>query len=182
LIPSPEIMEDTKNPISSREIKVDLPPQPKWEDGAEVFVGAAKRRGTLVHKEKNGVWSVQFGGIRMSVKEKNMTLVPIGELRPSVTKPSIVLETVEGDTVKGKPAFELRLLGMRYEDAIKALERQLDLCAITNFKSFSIIHGKGNGILQQGVQQYLSQYPGIKEFHFAQPEDGGTGKTYVTLI
>ena len=70
---------------------------------------------------------------------------------------------------------------MRYEAAMKALERQLDLCAIYNFKSFSIIHGKGNGILQDGVHKILAEYPGIKEYHFAKPEDGGTGKTYVTL-
>jgi DNA mismatch repair protein MutS2 len=83
--------------------------------------------------------------------------------------------------MSAKPAFELRLLGMRYEEAMKALERQLDLCAIHNLNSFSIIHGKGNGILQQGVHTYLKNYGGIKEFHFARPEDGGTGKTYVNL-
>ena len=71
---------------------------------------------------------------------------------------------------------------MRYEEAMKALEHQVDLCAIHNFKEFSVIHGKGSGILQQAVHDYLSHYPGVKEFHFAQPEDGGTGKTYVSLI
>ena len=41
-----------------------------------------------------------------------------------------------------KPVFELRILGMRYEQAVKALEKQLDLCCINNFKNFSIVHGK----------------------------------------
>ena len=77
--------------------------------------------------------------------------------------------------------FELRLLGMRAEEAIRLLERQLDLCAMQNFRMFSVIHGKGTGVLQQAVQDYLSAYPGVQEFHFARPEDGGTGKTYVTL-
>ena len=36
-------------------------------------------------------------------------------------------------------------------------------------------------ILQQAVQDYLSHYPGIANFSFAPPEDGGTGKTYVEL-
>ena len=65
---------------------------------------------------------------------------------------------------------------------MKALERQLDLCLIYNFKAFSIIHGKGLGILQQSVQDYLGHYPGVKDYHFAPPEDGGSGKTYVTLM
>ena len=81
-----------------------------------------------------------------------------------------------------KPAFELRLLGMRYEEAVKALEHQMDLCAIHNFKSFSVIHGKGNGVLQQAVHECLKKYSNVQEFHFARPEDGGFGKTYVTLV
>ena len=80
-----------------------------------------------------------------------------------------------------KPVFELRLLGMRCEDAIKLLERQLDLCIMNNFYEFSVIHGKGTGALQEAVQNYLSQYPLVESFNFAPPEDGGSGKTYVKL-
>ena len=81
-----------------------------------------------------------------------------------------------------RPKFELRLLGMRYEEAIKALEHQIDLCCIHSFRNFSVIHGKGSGILQQGVMDYLSHCPAVKEFHYARPEEGGFGKTFVELI
>ena len=50
-----------------------------------------------------------------------------------------------------------------------------------NFHEFSIIHGKGTGALQQAVIEYLSNYPGVQEFKFAPPEDGGSGKTYVKM-
>ena len=70
---------------------------------------------------------------------------------------------------------------MYAQDAIKALEHQIDLCTLQNFSYFSVIHGKGNGILQQAVHDYLSHCPAVKEFTFATAEDGGTGKTYVTL-
>ena len=160
--------------------KKSEPKQPVWVEGAAVFMGKDRRRGTLIRKEKNGVWAVQFGAVRMSVKEKNLVLAPISEqVLPAA---SVVVETAGLSGAVEKPAFELRLLGLRYEEAMKALERQLDLCAMTNFKAFSIIHGKGNGILQQGVLQYLSNYPGVADFHFAPPEDGGSGKTYVTLV
>lgn len=86
-----------------------------------------------------------------------------------------------GTRAADRPQFELRLLGMRYEEAEKALQRQLDLCVIHNFKEFSVIHGKGNGILQQMVHNHLKELDAVKEFHFAKPEDGGSGKTYVTL-
>ena len=88
----------------------------------------------------------------------------------------------ENEKNNESPKFELRLLGMRAEDAIKSLEHQLDLCVINNFKKFSVIHGKGNGILQQAVSDYLNHCSSVKEFYFARPEEGGTGKTYVELF
>ena len=70
---------------------------------------------------------------------------------------------------------------MRAEEAVRALEHQIDLCTLQNFPHFSVIHGKGDGILQQAVRDYLSHCPSVQSFDFAPPEDGGTGKTYVTL-
>ena len=81
-----------------------------------------------------------------------------------------------------KPLFELRLLGLRYEQAMNALQRQLDLCVMNSFKNFSVIHGKGTGALQQGVHDFLSNNPAVKNFSFAPPQDGGFGKTYVELF
>ena len=145
--------------------------------GVEVEVGAMKNRGTLVEKDKKGNWIVQFGSVRMTAKEKDMHLVK----GPSAGSPavSVVIEKAEAD--HEYPQFELRLLGMYADEAIRALEHQLDLCAIHNFTRFSIVHGKGSGVLQQAVHDYLSHYHGVKEFSFAPPEDGGFGKTYVTL-
>ena len=99
-------------------------------------------------------------------------------LKPSV---SYSVDLAESGSAEEKPAFELRLLGLRAEEAVRALERQLDLCALNNFRQFSIIHGKGSGVLQQTVHDYLSNCPSVLNFTFAPPEDGGFGKTYVSL-
>lgn len=147
-----------------------------FEAGSEVLHRATKTRGTLISSVKKGVWSVQLGSIRMNLKEKDLELIAPTKIRTTVS-----IELAQDVSGQAKPVFELRLLGMREEEAIKALARQLDLCQIHNFKNFSIIHGKGNGILQQSVQTYLSQYPAVKSFHYASPEDGGFGKTYVEL-
>ncbi|MCR4823155.1 MAG: Smr/MutS family protein [Treponema sp.] len=153
-------------------------PAPKFEfiEGAEVLAGPGRSRGTLIREEKKGVWLVQLGSIRMSIKEKDLQL--IAPAKSSLADYTVELNRDEGSS---SPVFELRLLGMREEEAIRALQKQLDLCAMTNFKSFSVIHGKGNGILQQAVQDYLSNYPGVRNFYYARPEDGGFGKTYVEM-
>ncbi|MCH5294411.1 MAG: Smr/MutS family protein [Treponema sp.] len=171
--PSVSKMDDIKSAAK--------PYKREMEPGMEVLFGNEKRRGILIKQNKNQTWQVQFGSLKMSVPQSQLSPVFSADGNP-VSSPAAADYTVESSSSKPEmPAFELRLLGMRYEDAVKALERQLDLCAIRNFKSFSVIHGKGNGVLQQGVHDYLSHYPGVKEFHFARPEDGGFGKTYVSL-
>jgi len=167
-----EALKNAKSTYTDEEI-FNLSPKAKnapkaifeFAEGAEVLVGKSRSRGSLIREEKKGVWLVQLGSIRMSVKQRDMQLIaPLNK-----------------DEGNGSPVFELRLLGMREEEAIHALQKQLDLCAMTGFKSFSVIHGKGNGILQQAVQDYLSNYPGVKSFYYARPEDGGFGKTYVEM-
>ena len=145
--------------------------------------------GTIVHKDKKDTWIVAFGNLKMPCKESNLSFAPV---RLENFKPSVSVElsqNIDNGGIEGasfgkgaeKAQFELRLLGMRYEEAIKALERQIDLASMQNLKNFSVVHGKGSGILQEGVHKYLKNCNIIEEFHFARPEEGGTGKTYVTL-
>ncbi|MGE4468370.1 Smr/MutS family protein, partial [Sphaerochaeta sp.] len=41
--------------------------------------------------------------------------------------------------------------------------------------------GYGDGILSKGISSYLEKHHSIRGFRFANPEDGGMGKTYVEL-
>ena len=148
------------------------------KEGIEVLAGKEKRKGILGSKTKNNFYTVHFGSIKMNFKEEE--IIP-AEAPSNQSKINLSVEYANTEYKTEKPKFELRLLGMRCEQALKEVQKQLDLCAITGFKSFSIIHGKGDGILQQAVKDLLSNYPGIKDFHFARPEDGGSGKTYVEL-
>ena len=157
-----------------------------FEPGAYVMAGTNNSEGILIEETRKGVWQVQFGSVKMSVKQKDLKLSDNQErtLTPSVSI-DINSKEVNGNIIVEKdiprPVFELRLLGMRSEEALRSLERQIDLCLLNNFLHFSVIHGKGDGILQQVVQDYLSHSSVVASFEFAPAEDGGAGKTYVTL-
>ena len=157
-----------------------------FEPGAYVIAGTNNSEGILIEETRKGVWQVQFGSVKMSVKQKDLKLSDNQErtLTPSVSI-DINSKEVNGNIIVEKdiprPVFELRLLGMRSEEALRSLERQIDLCLLNNFLHFSVIHGKGDGILQQVVQDYLSHSSVVASFEFAPAEDGGAGKTYVTL-
>ena len=120
----------------------------------------------------------------MQMKEKDLKLISGSQdARSAQLKADVSIE-LAGDSSNGfyeRPVFELRLLGMRAEEAVHALEHQIDLCVLHNFPHFSVIHGKGDGVLMQAVSDYLSHSPVVAEFTKAPAEDGGAGKTYVTL-
>lgn len=144
--------------------------------GASVQAGKGKQEGVIVASRGKAQWDVQFGSVRMTMKQKDLNLIS----SPKMRTPTYTLD-LAGDSKDSKPVFELRLLGMHAEDAIRALERQIDLCTLNNLKNFSVIHGNGNGVLRQSVQDYLSNCPTVLDFHFAAPENGGFGKTEVVL-
>ena len=151
--------------------------------GARVKAGSGSE-GILLEEVKKGVWQVQFGSIKMQMKEKDLKLIQGAAVEGSeALKADISIELADSGSngIYERPVFELRLLGMRADEAVHALERQIDLCVLHNFPHFSVIHGKGDGVLMQAVSDYLSHCPVVAEFSKAPAEDGGAGKTYVTL-
>ena len=170
----------TVNPVQAKAAKKQEGQEKPlvFEAGAEVIAVSNNSRGILIDSPRKGIWNVQFGSIKMSMKEKDLELVKKSGVAGQTVSVSYDLEA---GSVNERPVFELRLLGMRAEEAVAALEHQIDLCALSNFASFSVIHGKGYGVLQQAVHDYLSNCPLVQSFEFAHPDDGGAGKTYVTL-
>ena len=174
--------ENSKNAPAAR--IVERTQSLTFAPGARVKAGISASEGILLEQTKKGVWQVQFGSVKMQMKEKDLRLVqgaPDENSVPLKADVSIELADDVSNGIYERPVFELRLLGMRADDAIRALERQIDLCVLHNFPHFSVIHGKGDGVLMQAVSDYLSHSPVVAEFTKAPAEDGGAGKTYVTL-
>ena len=145
-------------------------------DGMEVFIPHLHRRGVIIRKEKKN-WLVAVDTVKMTFPADK--LEPIEQAAAPLRMPQVVVEAELHR--ESRPEFELRLLGMRLDEAEKHLQNQLDLALMHNMQEFSIVHGKGNGVLQTMVQEKLAAAPYIAEFFFARPEHGGTGKTIVRL-
>lgn len=158
-----------------------------FQPGARVISKTTGIEGTIIAKGKKGIWQVQFGSMKMEIKEKDLKLSAKQDenLTPDfsleVSSPVLVNGNYIFEKEKERPAYELRLLGMYSDEAVRALEHQIDLCVLNNLMHFSVIHGKGDGVLQQAVRDYLSHSPFVADFEYAPAEDGGAGKTYVTL-
>ncbi|MCX7656123.1 MAG: endonuclease MutS2 [Treponemataceae bacterium] len=152
------------------------------QPGMAVLVLPAKQRGELVREAGNsrkGIkrWVVAVGAVKITVEEKS--LVPLKEEKEKQRVPIVAQVELRDD--RPPPVLELNLRGMRLDEALEAVERQIQGAVLAGFSEFSIIHGKGEGILQKGVQDYLKNHPLVASFAFAHPEQGGFGKTVVIL-
>lgn len=145
-------------------------------ESMEVFIPHLHRRGVIIRKEKKN-WLVAVDTVKMTFPADK--LEPLTPSAAPLRAPQVVVEAELHQ--ESRPEFELRLLGMRLDEAEKHLQNQLDLAVMHNMQEFSIVHGKGNGVLQTMVQEKLAAAPYIAEFFFARPEHGGTGKTIVRL-
>ncbi len=149
----------------------------------EVLVAPSGARGRVLRRGKKGSWLVETGSLKIPVPESRLKAISpaAGAFAKSGKALPAAMVEFQPAAPSERPAFELRLLGMRRADAEQALIHQLDLCVMSGLHEFSIIHGKGNGVLQEAVAAVLKENPAVAEFHFALPENGGTGKTIVRL-
>ncbi|MCF7943930.1 MAG: Smr/MutS family protein [Spirochaetia bacterium] len=155
--------------------------------GMPVFAGKFKQKGVIKSKgKKKGYWNVELGSLRIEIHENNLEpqkKEPAIYRRGENRKKSHPMNAVEYDFDQSSvnASFEIDLRGLYLEEAIKRLERQIDNALLQGIYEFSVIHGKGEGILQKGVHDYLKSSNVVEEFFFAHPEEGGYGKTYIKL-
>jgi len=154
--------------------------KPQEEDGISfkpddpVYVGQSKKDGIVIRQMNKGKYLVAVGQMRL--------VLPGSELAPgkAVKENSSVRKSVMASF--RKPVLELDIRGYRLDEAIQAMESQMDSALLCGLSEFSVIHGTGEGVLQKGVHDYLHGNRNVKSYSFARPEEGGFGKTIVRLV
>ena len=84
-------------------------------------------------------------------------------------------------TSQNIPLGRLDLRGYRVDEAETELIKFLDQAIYRGISSVEIVHGRGEGILRNFVQDFLKKYPYVKSFSFAPKDRGGDGVTIVEI-
>ncbi len=150
----------------------------------------AIRVGDIVEVPSFGIEGrvVAVRGSNVEVHTGKMSLtVPIASVKPTGRKaqeekretPSISLK-IE----RSRDTFfpELNIVGKRVDDALPEVEKFLNDGYLLGIKNLRIIHGKGEGILKQAVQEFLKDHPLVASFRLADEREGGSGVTLVELL
>jgi len=162
-------------------------PDSGFAPGMEVFAGKSKQRGIIIRADKKGsgkhqdqFWLVETGSLKISFPESE--LIPASLTAAAVKKQTAFTSwAAEYESSSANAAYELRIRGMRFEEAMELVRRQIEAAMLSGLKHFAVIHGKGHGILRKGVHDILREHPSVAEFYFSRPEAGGFGRTEVVL-
>lgn len=158
----------------AKSIKQNVQKQ-KWDEikaGDEVKVLSYGQKGEVLEVLSDEEAVVQMGIIKMK-----LPLSDLEKKEKAKEQPKKVVTRTNRSTVK----MELDLRGYRYDEAMVALNQYLDQAVLSNYEDVYIIHGKGTGALQKGVQQHLKRHKSVATFRGGMPSEGGFGVTVATL-
>lgn len=133
--------------------------------------------GTVISlPDENGNLTVQVGIMKVNVNISNLQITQDEENQQiqKSTRKFIAKKTSYAKT-------EIDLRGKTVEEAILDVDKYLDDAYISNLNLVTIIHGKGTGVLRQGVRQLLKKHKHVKSYRQGEFSEGGTGVTVVEL-
>ena len=126
--------------------------------------------------------TVAFGHLRSVVNRKKLEAVPRNEIkkvRSENRTMGLINQEIGDRKLVFKPNIDVR--GLRAEEALQKIREFVDEAIMVDANELHILHGKGNGILRELIQNYLRSEPVVKKVRDEHVQFGGSGITIVEL-
>lgn len=147
--------------------------------GDTVIIADIGNEATVVTlKDKKGLVTVQMGTMKTRVKEENLRLI---EKKKSAEKKRTVATGRMESRMNIKAQTSVDLRGMTVEEGILELDRYIDHALRIGINEFTVIHGKGTGVLRSAVRDYLKKSKYVKTSRLGTFGEGEDGVSIVTL-
>ena len=127
--------------------------------------------------------TIGFGTIKSVVKIDKLERANRSQLKKQNTKTQYYSSPTT-DMIRNKQlsfSSELDVRGMRGDEAIETVAAFIDTAILSGYSNLRILHGTGNGILQQLIRSYLKKISAVKSFREEDVQLGGAGITVVEL-
>ena len=163
------VTKENPNPLRQDEIEI----------GQRVRVLTIDQIGEVLSlPDVKGELSIQVG--RLKVSSRLSDILPMEENRVR-KKPS---RTSGGSLYIGKGktcSMSINVQGENLDSALMDVDKYLDDAYMAGLKKVTVIHGRGEGILRQGLQDMFKTHKHVASFQRGSYNEGGDGVTIVTL-
>ena len=129
--------------------------------------------------DSKGNLVIRLGAIKMTVNIRDLL---IAESENAGHKEKV--RSKYGNMSFGKTKTiktEINLIGKNLDEASDLMNKYIDDAFLAGLKTVHVIHGRGEGILRNGLRQELRRNKHVKSFKSAPYNDGGDGCTIVEL-
>lgn len=167
------IREVNDHPVSIDDIKI----------GDRVKILTLNQNGEVISRpDANGDLQVKVGVMKIYVNVEDLMMINQGPGKSA--KPKRGSGSSHGNLFRTKSqniSISRNVIGLNLEDAIMEVEKYLDDCYMAGLKEVTIIHGRGQGILQSGLRNMFRSHRLVKSYRRGNLNEGGDGVTVVTL-
>jgi len=145
--------------------------------GATVRIVTLGRQGRVTAVLDNGLVEVAVGNVTVKPHASDTEMVEssVEEKNPSKK------ERIGIDIPLTNPRWEVKIIGLRVDEAIPVVEKAIDEAILGGLTSINIIHGRGTGRLKKAVREYLAGCVMVRGFLGGDPNSGGEAVTIVEL-
>lgn len=162
-------------PKISKPVKININ---SFKPGMSVLITDLNDKGTILSMDKKAGTAVIQMGIMKTTTNLSSLVILEDETKKNIAK-FIPQKHVESSAKTVKTEVDLR--GMQLEEALVEADMFLDRATMAGLNTVTIIHGKGTGILRNGIQQMLRKHPHVKSFRLGKYGEGENGVTVVEL-
>lgn len=162
-----------------RKVYYEPPKDLKIGDAVKIVTMSDQEASVSKLPDKNGMVIVQAGIIKLEVHISNLKRIEdktSKELAEKYTKSTMKFESKSKNV-----STTVDVRGQMLEEALMNTEKFLDDCYLASITNVTIIHGKGTGVLKNGIHQMLRKNKYVKSYRLGTFGEGENGVTIVEL-
>lgn len=165
-------VENRNEPISIKDLKV----------GDKVRILTIGQTGTILSlPDSKGDLKVQAGTVKISLNVRDIAkMQDEGNKKVKKKAPAAAYSKLYKDK-SISVGTSVSVIGKNLDEALMEVEKYIDDAYMAGLNEITIIHGRGKGILRDGIADMLRRNKHVEEFNTAGFHNGGTGATEVKL-
>ena len=171
LVSEKVVKQVNSEPVSADTLKI----------GDRVKLLTIGQNGTILSlPDEKGNLMINIGALKVKARLQDLMLINEGKDR----KPQAKSSSKYGSLLRSKSSSvsaSINVMGKNLEDALADVEKYLDDVYMAGLDMVSIIHGRGGGILKDGIRQMLKRKKYVDSYGAASYNDGGEGVTIVHM-
>ena len=171
LVSEKVVKQVNSEPVSADTLKI----------GDRVKLLTIGQNGTILSlPDEKGNLMINIGALKVKARLQDLMLINEGKDR----KPQAKSSSKYGSLLRLKSSSvsaSINVMGKNLEDALADVEKYLDDVYMAGLDMVSIIHGRGGGILKDGIRQMLKRKKYVDSYGAASYNDGGEGVTIVRM-